>query len=70
MRHEDSIISASTGHIQGHEAGSIEATGIKIETIESPDGKIHIKDLRDFYEGFDKEFMTNPKKVYISNTTE
>lgn len=70
MRQQDSVLSASTGHIQGHEAGSIEATGLKIELIESDNGKISLEKLKKAYESFSTEYMTVPKKVYISNTTE
>lgn len=70
MRQQDSIFSAKTGHIKGHEAGSIEATGIKIELIDSADGKLSRKSLEKAYKNFDTEYVTVPKKVYISNTTE
>ena len=70
MRQQDSILSAKTGHIQGHEAGSIEATGLKVELISSPTGKLNRDLLEKALEGFDTEFTTSPKKVYISNTTE
>lgn len=70
MRQQDSVLSAATGHIQGHEAGSIEATGLKIELIESVDGKISLENLKKAYASFNTEYVTVPKKVYISNTTE
>lgn len=70
MRQQYSVLSASTGHIQGHEAGSIEATGLKIELIESVDGKISLENLKKAYTSFKTEYVTVPKKVYISNTTE
>ena len=70
MRQQDSIISAKSGHIEGHEAGSIEATGIKIETIPTEDGKLSKEAIKNFYEKFGAEYLTVPKKVYISNTTE
>ena len=70
MRQQDSIISAKSGHIEGHEAGSIEATGIKIETIPTEDGKLSKETIKNFYEKFGPEYLTSPKKVYISNTTE
>ncbi len=70
MRQQDSIFSATTGHIQGHEAGSIEATGLKIELIETDDGKLSKDLIQKAYETFTTEYMTVPKKVYISNTTE
>ncbi len=70
MRQENSVISAKTGHIEGHETGAIEATGLKIETIKTEDGKLTRTMLEDFYKNFTTEYMTVPKKVYISNTTE
>ena len=70
MRQENSVLAATSGHIQGHEAGSIEATGIKIETIKSPNGKLSKKLLDDALKEFGSELVTVPKKVYISNTTE
>ena len=70
MRQQDSIISAKSGHIEGHEAGSIEATGLKIETIPTEDGKLSKESIRNFHEKFGPEYLTVPNKVYISNTTE
>lgn len=70
MQQENSVLCAKTGHIQGHEAGSIEATGIKIETIISPNGKLSLKLLQEKLAHFGSEYLTVPKKVYISNTTE
>lgn len=70
MRQQDSIISAKSGHIEGHEAGSIEATGLKIETIPTDDGKLSKEAIKNFHEKFSAEYLTVPKKVYISNTTE
>lgn len=70
MNQQDSIISVSTGHIEGHEAGSIEATGLKIETINSDNGKLSLELLEEKYSHFNNEYVTVPKKVYISNTTE
>ena len=70
MQQQDSILAPKTGHIEGHEAGSIEATGLKIETISSPNGKLTRKLLEEKYAHFDSEYVTVPKKVYISNTTE
>lgn len=70
LRQEESILAVRTGHIEGHEAGSIEATGLKIETIKSEDGKLSRKLLEEKYSHYDNEYMTVPRKVYISNTTE
>ena len=70
MSQVDSVLAPISGHIEGHEAGSIETTGIKIETIVSPNGKLSKKLLEEKYSHFGSEYMTVPKKVYISNTTE
>lgn len=70
MLAQDSIISAKTGHIEDQEAGAIEALGIKIETIDTDNGKINRKKLEEKYKTFINEHHTIPRKVYISNTTE
>ena len=67
---QESIISATSGHIEDQEAGAIEACGIKIETIPTNDGKITKKLLEEKYKSFTNEHHTVPRKVYISNTTE
>lgn len=66
----EAVIAASTGHINVHETGAIEATGHKVCTIETEDGKLtveHIKTVLDFHKD---EHMVKPKMVFISNTTE
>lgn len=70
MRQQDSIFALETGHIKGHEAGSIEATGLKVELCYSDSGKLNRHILEKELRNFDTEFTTRPKKVYISNTTE
>src|SRR5690625_2925074 len=70
MLAQESIISATTGHIEDQEAGAIEALGIKIETIPTKDGKLSKKALEEKYKTFTNEHHTIPRKVYISNTTE
>lgn len=66
----ESVISASTGHIEIHEAGAIEATGHKINTIDSKDGKLNIDLIDKVLTKHTDEHMVKPKAVYISNTTE
>jgi len=71
LRPHQSVISASSGHINVHEAGSIEAIGHKINAIESPDGKIRIQDIQKVLdEHLTVPHMVKPKLVYISNSTE
>lgn len=66
----ESVISASTGHINVHETGAIEATGHKIETVYSSDGKLIPELVQSILEKFEDHHMTKPKLVYISNSTE
>lgn len=70
LRPHEAVISASTGHINVHEAGAIEATGHKVCTAITKDGKLtpgHIKKVLDIHED---EHMVKPAMVYISNSTE
>lgn len=67
----ESVVCAATGHIHIHEAGSIEATGHKINAIETKDGKLTpqtIQEVLDFHS--DVPHMVKPGMVYISNSTE
>src|SRR5690606_4436898 len=45
LRPYQSVISAKTGHINGHEAGAIEATGHRVETVDTTDGKVTVDRL-------------------------
>lgn len=68
------VICASSGHINVHETGAIEACGHKCITIPSEDGKIYEPEVRkllaDHYENGGDVHMVQPKMVYISNPTE
>jgi len=66
----ESIISARTGHINGHEAGAIEAIGHRVEIIDTEDGKLNADQLTPFLTQLGHPNSTQPKMVYISNTTE
>lgn len=70
LRMQDSIIAPSSGHINVHEAGAIEATGTRIETIDTENGKLTGKLIENYIKNFDVEYTTVPKLVYISNSTE
>lgn len=75
LRPHHGVLSASTGHINVHESGAIEATGHKVLTLNSEaSGKItgqmvetaylnHINDET-------HEHIVRPKMVYISDSTE
>lgn len=66
----EAVISATTGHINVHETGAIEATGHKVITVQSVDGKILPKDITTICKEHIDEHMVVPKMVYISNATE
>lgn len=66
----EGIIAASSGHIVGHETGSIEATGHRVELIETKDGKLSKELLVNRLKDFTDEYHIVPKLVYISQTTE
>ena len=68
------VICASSGHINVHETGAVEACGHKCITIPSEDGKIYEPEVRELlknhYANGGDEHMAQPKMVYISNPTE
>jgi threonine aldolase len=70
LRPHEAAISASTGHILGHETGAIEATGHKILSIETIDGKLKPTYIEKVLDAHTDEHMVKPKLVYISNSTE
>ena len=71
LRPHESVIAAETAHIHVHEAGSIEATGHKINTIISEDGKLHVEAIQNILdEHTNIPHMVVPKMVYLSNATE
>ena len=70
LRPYEAVISATTGHINVHETGAIEATGHKVVTVDSHDGKIKIEDIEKCINTHTDEHMVLPKMVYISQSTE
>lgn len=66
----EACISASSGHIATHEAGAIEATGHKVLTVNTPDGKLTPNLIHSIVSLHNDEHMVHPKLVYISNPTE
>ncbi len=72
LRPFESVIAATTGHINVHETGAIEATGHKINTIVSSDGKITASAVEAIVNEHkdDPPHMVQPRMVYISNSTE
>ncbi|MEW9052935.1 MAG: aminotransferase class I/II-fold pyridoxal phosphate-dependent enzyme [Neobacillus sp.] len=70
LRPHEAAMAVNTGHILGHETGAIEATGHKILSIDTENGKLTASDLSGVLEAHADEHMVKPKLVYISNSTE
>lgn len=70
LRPHEGVISANTGHIFVNEAGSIEATGHKVISVDVVDGKLRRDDILSVLSKFTNEHVVKPKLVYISNSTE
>lgn len=70
LRPHEAVISANTGHIFVNEAGSIEATGHKVISVDVCDGKLRRKDVEYALSKHTNEHVVKPKLVYISNSTE
>ena len=74
LKQYEGVIAASTGHINGHEAGAVEYSGHKILTLPQEAGKITAGALREylgaFYHDRNCEHMVFPGMVYISHPTE
>lgn len=66
----EAVIAVNTGHICVHEAGAIEATGHKICTVMSKDGKIRPEQIQAVYDEHSDEHMVKPRVVFVSHSTE
>ena len=70
----EGVVSAESGHIEGHEAGAVEANGHKVITLPHQNGKLQAETLRRYLETFyaddNCEHMVFPGMVYISHPTE
>ena len=74
LRPYQSVISADSGHINVHETGAIEATGHRILTAPSVDGKITAAQINQLcqahWQDDNPEFSPQPRLVYLSLPTE
>lgn len=66
----EAVVAAKTGHINVHEAGAIEASGHKVLSIPTPNGKLDKTMIAPVITEHDDEHMVCPAMVYISNPTE
>lgn len=74
LRPYQGVIAASSGHINVHETGAIEACGHKVLALPEVDGKITATQIEECYLAHihDNSFehMVKPKMVYLSHPTE
>lgn len=74
LRIHQGVISATSGHINVHESGAIEATGHKVLALPSSDGKLTAEQIENCYSDHHNdachEHMVQPAMVYISLPTE
>ncbi len=74
LRPHQGAMCASSGHIHVHETGAVEATGHKVLTLPSTDGKITARQVEQAVLAHRAdgafEHIVQPKLVYISNPTE
>lgn len=70
LRPHQAVIAADTSHVNCHETGAIEATGHKVITMKTEDGKLTNDLIKKVIDSHTDEHMVQPKLVYISNSTE
>ncbi len=72
LRPHQAVIAASSGHIEIHETGAVEATGHKILTPQgnNSDGKLTPQHICALCDEHDNEHMVQPRLVYVSQATE
>ncbi len=74
LRPYQCVISADTGHINVHETGAIEATGHRILSVPSHNGKITAQQIHQVcqahWQDDNPEFAPQPRLVYLSLPTE
>ena len=70
LRPYEAAIAVSTGHINVHESGAVEATGHKVVTYPNPTGKVTPEIVEQALTDNPDEHTVTPGAVYISNATE
>ncbi len=70
LRPHEAVIAPASGHIAMHETGAIEASGHKVLTVATTDGKLSPELILPCLEVHHSEHMVKPRLIYISNTTE
>lgn len=70
LRPHEAVVAPQTGHIAVHETGAIEATGHKILTVPSTNGRLTPEQIESIFDEHSDEHAVKPKMVYISQPTE
>jgi threonine aldolase len=71
MKSWNSVITASTAHLEGDECGAPEKfIGCKVLVVDTPDGKITPELIEKHMHGFDFEHHSQPKVISITQATE
>lgn len=74
LRPHQGVVCADSGHINIHETGAIEASGHKVLTLPSTDGKVSAEQVDALCRAHEtdatREHMVQPGMLYISNPTE
>ena len=70
LRPHQAVIAAATGHINVHETGAVEASGHKVLTPPTSNGKLTPEGIRTILDAHMDEHMVQPKMVYLSDSTE
>ena len=70
----EGVLCPETAHINVHESGAVEFTGHKVIALPAHQGKLNIRDLRTWLEGYfadeTAEHMVRPGMVYVTFPTE
>ena len=74
LRPYQGVLAASTGHINVHETGAIEATGHKVLALPDEEGKVRAAAVDEYVKAHwtdhSHEHTVQPRMVYISHPTE
>ncbi len=71
LRPWEGTLCASSGHINGHEGGAVEATGHKLFQLPTgPEGKVTVAAMEPVLAAAADPHMAKPRLVYISDATE
>ena len=71
LRPWEALVGAETCHPVMHEAGAVEATGHKVLTVPSDDGKVRPEGIREVLRQHDHApHMVKPRMVFVSQATE